>query len=734
MPGKARQTPIAHRRSEDGAVHHLDEHLNDTAKLAESFASMSGGGQAARLMGLWHDLGKYAAEFQEMIRSTDADAHLESVPSGPRRRVDHSTAGAQWAVQQFDSFGRLLAYGIAGHHAGLADWVGDGASRGLVDRLADDRHLKRALASRPPADILNQPAPTIGLPPGADPSLWVRMIASALFDADFLDTEEFFDRDRTEARKAWPGVPVLDDRLAQHLTSRFAGVPPTPVNAMRADVLAACRDAAEKPPGLFHLTVPTGGGKTLSSLAFALAHAGCHRLRRVIYAIPFTSIIEQTADVFREALGNDAVLEHHSALGPRPESETARSRLAAENWDAPVIATTTVQLFESMFASRTSRLRKLHNLAHSVLVIDEAQALPSAVLRPVTAVLDQLVRHYGVSVVLCTATQPALRNVFRGLPSATEIVPDPERLFATLDRVTITLPESEERRCWEDIATELTEERQALAVVNTRKDCRALHALLPDGVVHLSTWQCAAHRAELLAKVKRSLADGASVRVVSTSLIEAGVDIDFPVVLRAMAGLDSLAQAAGRCNREGRLHKGRFVVFRPDESTPTKHVAQAAEAAEAALREHPTAPFRPAAFAVYFQELYWSKGEAALDHYRMFDLLGLGGKRHEGDPLDFRFRTAAERFRMIEDDQEAIAVPYGEDGIRAIAALRSAGARRDTLRGLQRFTVPVSRPALDHLRSVGAVEDIDGVIVLVAPELYRADIGLDSDALPHLIA
>jgi CRISPR-associated endonuclease/helicase Cas3 len=503
---------------------------------------------------------------------------------------------------------------------------------------------------------------------------------------------------------------------------------------MRAEILAACRAAAEKPPGLFSLTVPTGGGKTLSSLAFALAHARCHGLRRVIYAIPFTSIIEQTADVFRGALGDDAVLEHHSALGPRPEEETARSRLAAENWDAPVIATTTVQLFESLFASRTSHVRKLHNVARSVLVLDEAQAIPSAVLRPITAVLDQLVRHYRASVVLCTATQPVLGGVFRDLGSPTEIAPDPERLFAALNRVTVALPEDRERRRWGDIASEMIKERQALAVVNTRKDCRALHALLPKDAIHLSTWQCAAHRADLLAEVRKHLADGAPVRVVSTSLVEAGVDIDFPTVFRAMAGLDSLAQAAGRCNREGRLDKGCFVVFRPEASTPTRHVIQAIEAAEAALREHRAAPFRPKAFGDYFRELYWAKGEAALDRYRMADLLGIGCSRRAGDPLDFRFRQAAEKFRIIEEEQETVVVPYGARGAAAITRLRNEGVRRDTLRGVQRFTVPISRPALDHLRTVGAVEDIDGVTVLVAAKLYRADVGLDSDALPHLIA
>jgi CRISPR-associated endonuclease/helicase Cas3 len=314
------------------------------------------------------------------------------------------------------------------------------------------------------------------------------MFASALFDADFLDAEAFFDPTASAGRADWPALSSLLPKLNAHLVRKSAEAEPTPVNRLRAEVLQACRSAASLPPGLFSLTVPTGGGKTLSSLAFALEHARQNELHRVIYAIPFTSIIEQAARVFREAVGAKAVLEHHSALGPRPDAETVRSRLAGENWDAPLIVTTTVQLFESLFANRTSQLRKLHNLAASVVVLDEAQALPPGVLRPVTAVLDQLVKYYHCSVVLCTATQPALGKVFDGF-SPVEIAPDPPALFRTLDRVNIAMPAPGECQSWDEIAEELSDTPQALAVVNTRRDCRALHGRLPAGAVHLSTWQ-----------------------------------------------------------------------------------------------------------------------------------------------------------------------------------------------------------------------------------------------------
>jgi CRISPR-associated endonuclease/helicase Cas3 len=701
--------------------------------LAGQFAEAWGASEAAALAALWHDLGKYAAEFQAMINSADPEAHLEGVVGGPRQRVNHSSAGALLAVERFGMrFGRLLAYPIAGHHSGLPDWIGEGGRIGLKDRLADKTHLARARAGQPPRDILETSAPSVPIPDGADWGLWVRMLGSALFDADFLDAEAFFEPTAAQGRANWPALSSLLPKLNAHLARKMTEVEPTPVNRLRAEVLQACRAAAARPPGLFSLTVPTGAGKTLSSLTFALEHAKRYGLSRVIYAIPFTSVIEQNARVFRQAVGSNAVLEHHSALGPRPEAETVRSRLAAENWDAPLVVTTTVQLFESLFASRTSQLRKLHNLAASVLILDEAQALPSGVLRPVTAVLDQLVTHYRCSVVLCTATQPALDKVFRGF-SPREIVPDPSSLFRALDRISIDLPAAGERRSWDNVASEIARCPQALAIVNTRRDCRILHGTLPPGAVHLSTWQCAAHRTLLFRQIRLRLAAGEELRVVSTSLVEAGVDVDFPAVFRAMTGLDSLAQAAGRCNRNGLLAKGRFVVFRPDQGRPWGHIGQASDAADAALRDHYETPFEPVAFERFFYELYWAKGKEALDKFGIAQLLGLGAEeRREGDPFDFQYRTAAGRFRMIEDDQMTLVVPYDRAAREAIRLLQRDGPDRHLLRRLQPFTVPVRPAAMSRLRKALAVDDakdLDRVAVLTNEELYRADVGLDLDRL-----
>lgn len=729
------RVPIAHK-DDGGAIHGLAEHLRDTADRARRFAAPWGGDEAAHLAAMRHDLGKYAAEFQEMIRAAGENGHLEEVNSAPKIHVDHSTAGAQWAADRFGSvYGRMLAYVIAGHHGkGLADWSGGHSGRhGLNDRLGDSDGLDRALAAKPPVEILEYSDPTRPFPQGVDASLWVRMLASAVFDADFLDTEAFFDREKSTTRTAsqWPTIETMADHLERGMAECF-GQPKRQIDRLRTEVLMACRSAASREPGLFSLTVPTGGGKTLASLAFALEHAKRHGHNRIIYAIPFTSIIEQTANEFRDYLGDNAVLEHHSALDPDPERETNRSRLASENWDAPLIVTTTVQLFESLFAARPSKIRKLHNLAGSVLILDEAQALPPAVLTPVTMILDQLVRHYGVSVVLCTATQPVWRDVFRKLPPPVEIAPDPARLFARLDRVNVTMPAPDQKRSWSEIAAQMAAAPQALAIVNSRADCRTLHGLLAgqaEGVFHLSTWQCAEHRAKILNKIKADLKAEEPVRVVSTTLIEAGVDIDFPLVLRTMTGLDSLAQAAGRCNREGRLDKGRFVVFRPEDENLRGHFLQVVGAAESALREHADAPFRPEAFHAYFKALYWAKGEDALDGYQMRRLLRLGTKLNEALRQGIQFRTAAENFRMIDDAQETVIVPYNAKARQAIDRLRATGAERGALRALQRYTVPVRRDCLARLIEASAIEDIGGIAVLARERLYHPGTGLDCDAI-----
>lgn len=568
--------PIAHAVQEtDGTwrLHGLQDHLLAVSALAASFANPFNATAWAAGAGRWHDLGKFRAPFQRYIRiSTGLEpqgAHLEGAPG----RVTHSTAGALWAQQKSGAAGRVLAYLIAGHHAGLHDWTA-----GLEYRLSQDdarSELDESLSADPASDILDQsdlPPDLRATPGGAEGfALWVRMLFSCLVDADFLDTEAFMDAAKAGRRGDWPEISSLRARFEAQMLELDRNASHTPVNALRREVRSHCLAAAVLPPGLFSLTVPTGGGKTLSSMAFALEHARRHGKRRIVYVIPYTSIIEQTADIFRGLFG-DAVIEHHSNAESDPEQETARSRLACENWDAPIVVTTSVQCFESLFAARPSRCRKLHNLVDSVIVLDEAQLLPPDFLQPILDVLNLLTRHYGVTVVLSTATQPALasRDYFdpqkkiRGLDQVREIIPDPDELYRRLKRVDVRLPADWRTAiAWEDLAGRLTAHESVLAIVNTRRHARELHRLMPAGTLHLSALLCGAHRSAVIAGIKSRLAAGIPTRVISTQLVEAGVDLDFPVVYRALAGLDSIAQAAGRCNREGRLPTGEVHVFIP---------------------------------------------------------------------------------------------------------------------------------------------------------------------------
>lgn len=444
---------------------------------ASRFAEAFGAEEWGRLLGLWHDLGKYSKAFQDYLAGS-AGVRNQVHGSEMLGKVDHSTAGAQHAAVRNPSspLGVLLAYCIAGHHAGLPDNVG-GAS-GLSMRLT--KQVEPIDAA--PADLLDRPLPPMPkLDPGGSSrsasfavGFFTRMLFSCLVDADFLATEWFMNPDRASRLPDAGASPAqLLARLDGHLDEKRSKADVTAVNQRRWEVLATCREKAKLAPGFFSLNVPTGGGKTLSSLAFALTHAAEHDLRRVVYAIPFTSIIEQTADVFRDALGDELrseVLEHHSNLEPDdPQKQSDRSRLAAENFDAPLVVTTNVQLFESLFASRTSRCRKLHRLAKSVIILDEAQALPPNLLAPTLAALEELVRNYGVTVLLCTATQPAIekRDQFPiGLEGVRAVIDDPRKLHQTLRRTEV---KSVGALSNDEIVEGLKKESQFLCIVNSRR-------------------------------------------------------------------------------------------------------------------------------------------------------------------------------------------------------------------------------------------------------------------------
>ncbi|HGG59607.1 MAG TPA: CRISPR-associated helicase Cas3' [Gammaproteobacteria bacterium] len=707
---------IAHvRLGADGEwiPHPLIEHLRQVAALAGRFAAAFDGERWAELAGRWHDLGKFSADFQSYIRNASGfergQAHIEDehVPG----RVDHSTAGAIHAVKTLGVSGRLLAYLIAGHHAGLPDWekLEGGTGGALRERLRKTDWLDRALAADVPDETLRAECPRLEVPGGrAGFAFWLRMLFSCLVDADFLDTEAFMDGDRAEQRGAWPALAELRGRFDAHMAALIRSAAETPVNRLRQAILRQCREKAAHSPGIFSLTVPTGGGKTLSGMAFALDHAIAHGKRRVIHVIPYTSIIEQTADIFRGIFG-DAVIEHHSSLDP--DRETARSRLATENWDAPIIVTTSVQFFESLFAARTSRCRKLHNLVDSVVVLDEAQLLPPEFLQPILDALNLLVAHYGVTVVLSTATQPALesrkdsfgKTLLRGLDNVEEIIDDPDALYAALERVRVRTPTAwQSGQSWEEIAGEIARHDSVLAIVNTRRQARELHALLPRETIHLSALMCGQHRSDVIADIKDRLQRGKPVRVISTQLVEAGVDLDFPVVYRALAGLDSIAQAAGRCNREGRLDRGEVVVFVPPEPAPPGTMRRAAAKAVSVLSGHAGQPLGRDRFSQFFRLFY---ADTDLDKRHIVKLLT------PNDELGLQFRTAARRFRLIEETGESVLARYhaseGDDRIeRLLSRLRRDGPSRWLMRKLQRYSVTVSEYHFRQLREDSQIEEI----------------------------
>jgi len=716
---------LAHvRQDEHGCfiVHDLEEHLSGVATIASEFATTFGSLDWAYLAGLWHDLGKYSREFQRRIKSLsgyDPDAHLE----GSVGRVDHSTAGALHAVEQFGVHGRILAYLIAGHHAGLPDWhSGETGGAALNARLGDKSHLDRALSQPIPQGILAQTQPA-SLPVGkADGfAIWVRMLFSCLVDADFLDTEAFMNAGKAAQRAGHSTIQELLQRFNVHMDENFSAVTPTYVNRVRAEVLRQCRKKANDAPGMFSLTVPTGGGKTLSSLAFALQHAVRHGKRRVIYIIPYTSIIEQTANIFR-GIFPDAVVEHHSNLDP--DKETVKSRLSAENWDAPIIVTTNVQFFESLFAAKTSRCRKLHNIVNSVVVLDEAQLLPPEFLQPILGAMNVLAQHYGVTFVLSTATQPALNSrsgfgwTFKGLDGVCEIVSDPDALYRDLERVAVELPQDlHQTQNWDEIAQRVQQHESVLAVVNSRTDARELHRRMPKGTVHLSALMCGEHRSRVIADIKWRLKDGEAVRVVSTQLVEAGVDVDFPVVYRALAGLDSIAQAAGRCNREGKLERGQMFVFVPPKPAPPGHLRRAAETTVSLLFESRENPLRRELFQSYFEQLYWKA--PSLDKQGIEGLLKANGQG------EVQFRTAAQRFQLIDESgYRSVLVRYG-DSPGLIGKLQKAGPERWLMRKLQRFTVSLPEYQFKKLVGNGDVLEVyPGMFAQTSDVLYHEDLGL----------
>jgi CRISPR-associated endonuclease/helicase Cas3 len=714
----------AHTPNQQGKWHTLEEHLARVAELAAEYAAAFGGAELAYWAGAWHDVGKASEAFQRYLHLCARE------PSRRFATVDHKGAGTLRALDYAD----VLAFLIHGHHGGLPD---QDALRTRIKELRDVESTRGSLAREalqraidagvvPPRARAGEAAFPDFITDEVTLESFLRFLFSALVDADCLDTEAHGDPDLAGRRGSFADLGALLDRVTaaqQRLMEGATGA----VNAVRREVYEACLAAAAQPPGFFRLTVPTGGGKTRSALAFALQHAVSRNLRRVITVCPYLTITDQTADVYRSILGGEGVvLEHHSdaTRNDDPEGEPTPEaiwrRLAAENWDAPVIVTTAVQFFESLFANRTTACRKLHRIARSVVILDEVQTLPPKLLAPILDMLRQLVQHFGVSVLLCTATQPALADApgFRGLPNVREIMPDPPRLFRVLRRVRYTWPA--EPWPWERVAGEMREASHVLAVVNTKTDAlRLLDALNDPEALHLSTLLCGAHRRDVLALIRARLRSGEPCRVVSTQVVEAGVDLDFPMVLRALGPLDRIVQAAGRCNREGLLAEGRVVVFEPAEGgMPAGAYRTASDVTKQQVRAGAVDPDDPETFQRYFAELFRS---IDLDARQIQDLR----KR-------LAFEQVASTFRLIDDDTVSVFVRYrGIEGMRGAAPgspidhaaitdrLVNAARRMEAGPGVrawvaraQPYLVALRRRAVERLAAEGLISVLFGDVWL----------------------
>lgn len=711
-------TEIAHT-SDDNRQQSVEDHLTGTAKLAQTFADAFGAGEYGYCVGTLHDAGKFSREFQ---------AHI--LHGGPK--VDHSTAGAQAVLKASPTgVGLMMAYCVAGHHAGLPD----GGSRadpseaptlsGRMKRAVPDfRPFYRAVDL--PA-IFPKHAPSIRMigKGGFTSAFLIRMLFSCLVDADFLDTERFMSNGTVLRGKA-EDIPVLFQKLQHHI--RGFDTPTSDLNKKRTEILKTCLAKAPGPKGLYTLTVPTGGGKTLSSLAFALRHAVAHRMERVIYAIPYTSIIEQNAAVFRKILGSQNVLEHHSNFvfpDSREEQETREQeklKLAAENWDAPVVVTTNVQFFESLFASKPSRCRKLHNIANSVVIFDEAQMIPREYLQPCIHAISELVQNYGCTAILCSATQPALQGLF---PPEIPSVEIGEHIPATYEffRRTTIVPAGKLDDC--SLAEKLNAQDQVLCIVNTKRQARNLYPLLKrDGAFHLSTLMTPAHRKQTLDQIRMRLKNGDPCRVVSTSLIEAGVDVDFPTVYREEAGLDSEIQAAGRCNREGKRPAGEspVVIFSPEDKygghLPSS-LQLPADLTRTVARKF-TDIASPDAIRCYFETLYHVSGDQ-LDRKKIVEAFEQGA----ADNFSFPFAEMAEAFRLIETDTRAILIPREPEAQALLKRLRAGETSRDIFRAVGPHCVSVYLPHFQALYNSGKIELLGkSLAVLTDPDTYSEETGL----------
>lgn len=704
----------------------LIDHLTETSELMEEYCSKFTCPEIGRVCGLLHDIGKYSPEFQRRVR-------------GDSIHVDHATAGAFVAQKIAETEPivskiaySLLSYVIAGHHTGLPNMGSVNSSLSdLCLRLKNcdperfsawerevahpNVHLDSFLCGRHYSDRRMM---------GFSLFLYTHFLFSCLVDADRTSAQRF---SGTLPTQDYPPLFVYQSMLNEYMKRNFPKKTDK-LNTLRNEIFQNCLKKSKDKRGIFTLTVPTGGGKTLSSLSFALNHAITNGMNRIIYTIPFTSIIEQNAEVYKSIFGNENVIEHHSNFilpsswtyeCDDPENETKKLVFAVSNWNAPLILTTNIQFFESLFTDNPSRSRKVHNIENSVIILDEVQALPNELLRPCMFALTELVEQYHCSVVLCTATQPEFQE--NGiLPSVpiTPIVENYQELYQKMKRVTCTVLGT---KTLDEIATEIKKERQCLCIVNTKRHARDLYARINESgnCFHLSTNMYPAHRKEVIKTIRKRLDEGKPCRVISTQLIEAGVDIDFPVVYRSLAGIDALLQAAGRCNREGNDQRGRFYVFKPSEPEyegPDYLKLTAGITNSLKVDDYLSLD----ATRQYFRELFSIRSEK-MDKP---DVLKQCENAVTRIPPSYAFKNIANTFKMISDEGFAVVIPREIECKKLLSQISEKNVAF-MQRQLSPYCVNVRKSVLDELYNKGQIMVVaETFVVLQNIEIYDLSTGL----------
>jgi len=697
-------------------VQSLEAHSTHVAKLAAQFAAEFGCGDIAHVMGLLHDKGKEQTEWQKYIQGiTGYNKEYAHILNGP----NHAYVGAVIAQNQYPKIAPLIAQPIAGHHRGLYDYCNyvEETKREIPKDVTIDGTIPIHLSKLPKLERF-------------DLHHLVRMLFSCLVDADSLDTETFMNPEQARLRGKHTPMRELLRMLETYLQELTAMVSDTEVNRIRNYVQEQCVKESQGEAGFYSLTVPTGGGKTLASVLWALNHAVKNQLHRIIIAIPYTSIIVQTAATLKAIFGEENVLEHHSNF----DSETKKDRelrermqLATENWDYPIIVTTNVQLFESLFSNKRSDCRKLHNIVKSVLILDEVQTLPLNFYKPIVHTLDTLCRLFGTSILFTTASQPVLAGRIEGtnpsvgfeaLDSVHEIIPAEMKLHDKLRRVELKIDEAP--KSYDELATEMSKHQRVLCIVNTRKDAKALYERLPkEGIcLHLSRMMCPAHVAATIQHIKSALKEdnGCPVRVIATQLVEAGVDIDFPVVYRQEAGLDSILQAAGRCNREGIQGIGTTYVFSlgKEHPLPPGFISQTNNARLNMVGQYDW--FAPETMVAYFKQLHCRIDN--FDKQQMQDLLY---------KPECEFEEAASRFHLIDDQTKSVLVNW-HDSMNLYQRLLSEAPSYQLIKQMAQYSVNIRKRDFDKLQSIGAIEEpFENIYVITNPAFYHDDTGLSID-------